>query len=238
MLCDPLLAAFYLGWLIQGHFLQRQFEYHLVPAILLAVVILMGIARLWPLLAAGFFLWTILEHPLLTRDHLALWRRCWQEGSSPVVRNHLNRTRDLSAPDWVELQRVADYLQSREVKNGEVLCYSLSSLPLYMGLDIEPPNRFILLYSAIEYFPAHLGEITRAVAEGPERFVVSDSRLLSSAHLIPLRKRTNGRLPQPADFAGRPSQCFPWTELIVYEAGRYWVHETNRQSLGRPVQLW
>jgi hypothetical protein len=236
---NPLLSGMYLGWFFQSNFIQRQFEYHLVPPLLMAIVVVMGVRWLWQATVLAFVTWTVLYHPLLTRDRLALWPHCWQEGSSAVVRNGLNLNQnDLHAPDWVALAEVASYLRKQGVGNGEVLCYSYSALPLYLELDIKPPTRFVLVFGTVEIFPSHRDEITRSIAEGPQRYVVSDSRLLGRTYLRELGQRQRGPLPRPQDFPPGPAQFFPWTEKIIAGAGQYWVHEFHPGTNPRPVRLW
>src|SRR5262249_43815419 len=97
----PLLAAMYLGWLLQAAFIQFQLDYHYVPTVLLALtLIIRQIGKSmrkqfgWPVLFMLVFFGMI--RPNETRARLALWSqrfgawgRCWTDSGTPELRNQL-----------------------------------------------------------------------------------------------------------------------------------------------------
>src|SRR5439155_800101 len=135
-----ILAALYLGWLAQATVIQKPFDYAHYPPTLLGLAVL-AIHR-WPVgpvflgwcLAAGLLNEvagdsTVLtdlrrsypvasriavpHHPIARRDRLALWGRCWTDGSWEL-KDRLTFYHDIHcAPDWADLQRVADFLSTQ-----------------------------------------------------------------------------------------------------------------------------
>jgi hypothetical protein len=147
---SALLGLFYLAWLFQANGIQRQLPYHLVPAVLLALTVLVRQALLsprptkWGIALAGVVLWAAIGHPLLTPSRLALWGRCWAEGSSAPIRDALALEPNSSlVPTHVELEAVADYLRRQQVADRELTCYNLSTLSLYPALRVAPSTRFV-----------------------------------------------------------------------------------------------
>jgi hypothetical protein len=113
-----------------------------------------------------------------------------------------------------ELGRAEQYLRSQQVKDREVTCYAVSSLPLYLDMDLEPSNRFILLGVTTVFFPSHHEEMRQALIASPQRFVISDSR------------------DPPLFMPG--VKTFPWSEPIVFTAGRYEVRKVTTDKQGKP----
>jgi hypothetical protein len=208
---QALLAALYLGWLLQSVVLQHVFDYIHVPAVLLALTLLVGgdwpdAKILWVPVAAYLGVAASL-HPLVKPNRLALWLRCWREGSTAAIKDRLALT---PVANWTGLERVAQYLREQGVKDGEVTCYDLRTTSLYLDLDLKPSTRFPFLDMAIFVFPRHEEEIRRALAGSRQRLVVTDL---------------------PPQFQPASKDCFPWNEDIIYRIGRYAVHRVTK-----PVQ--
>jgi hypothetical protein len=215
-----LLSALYLGWLFQANFFQRQFDYQLVPPILLALAL---ISVQFPVVARRRHLsgalvrylvlpvvvaWPILVHPLFRYHRLALWGRCWREGSSAELRDLLSlETGRKVNPGWRELERVETFLRDQGLRDRELTCYSTSSLPLYLQLGLRPSTRYILLEADVILFPDHHDDIRRALAASPERYVISDRREM--------------------EVAPPGARLFPYSEPTVFESGRYRVHRVE-----------
>jgi hypothetical protein len=264
-LSQALLAGMYLGWFLQANVLQRQFDYQLVPPVLLAVTLLAGERQLRGPLATASAAWFVaayvgwLAHvsfwelqfreqwwqvvpililvagegviratvvagavimagvyfPFYQSTERELWLRCLREGSSPEVRNQLERE-DASAPDWVKLEKVADFLRRQGVSDRQLTCYSFAAVPLYVELAVQPASRYVLLWSALAYFPDHREQMAAELAESPQ-------------------------LPRDPRF-GNVRGYFPWTEPIVLKVGRYLVHdvrvEEQRGGKRTPLRLW
>lgn len=304
----PLLSAFYLAWLFQAHYLQRQMPYQAVPPVLLAVTLLAGRGTLagavrlmdrsaavrWSVIApcAGYALalgvaysgwmlsyarsgpvggnpgfqweWTLplflaltlvaasrtgraallrltrrttvpasyavvfcglalVSHPLLRPQRLAVWTRCWREGSTPEIRDRLAIEETPVAPDWVELQAIRRFLEGQRLRDRELTCYALSAVHLYPEMDLAPSTRFVLLRAAILNFQNHQGEIAREIDESPQRYIVNDLRQWDlseeDAH-IQVPGRPWGLPPVSPERARE----FPWTYPVVFREGRYLVH--------------
>jgi hypothetical protein len=216
-----LVAACYLGWLLEANLLQRQFDYQLAPTILLALAVLAACVKIWryrvvqilvlPVLLAG----VITQHPLFEWRRVVLWPRCWHESSIEL--------RDLLALDldqrvsicYRELARAENYLRSQNVKDREVTCYALSSLPLYLDMDLEPSNRFTLLGVSTVFFASHHEEMRQALIASPQRFVISDTR-------------------DPPLFTPGV-KTFPWSEPIVFTSGRYELRKVTTDKQGKPI---
>jgi hypothetical protein len=172
---DPIVAAFYLGWFVEGNFLQRQAPYQVLPAVLLGIGLLAQYSWMRWIMIATVLTWTVLYHPLLNPHRLEFWSRSWREGSSPAIRNALTiDPKNFVAPDWVHLAAMAGDLRSRGVKDRELTCYALSATSLYWTLDVKPSTRYIELYATLVQFPGHETEIRNELFASPERYVVND----------------------------------------------------------------
>jgi hypothetical protein len=228
-----LLAAFYLGLWVQANFLQSQFNYHLVPPLLLGLAFLavcldrLAVRRVaWPLYL-GCVAFAFFDGPAVQPTRLALWPRCWLEGSSPEMRNRLELDAEhFSRADWVALERTADYLRGQAVGDQELICYSASTTHLLIALEVRPASRF--LYPSVFCKGSLAGHREANQAEmraSGVRFLVTD--LQEYANLSPRQAAAEvpGQplaLPPalPADRRGR----YPLSEPVVFRAGRYYVH--------------
>jgi hypothetical protein len=239
-----LLAAFYLGWFFQANVLQRQLPYHLMPTILLAVPLLFGIPWLrfrwmksWPLcepicrwaIIAVFLCYTWTEQHGIRARRLSLWRDCWTQGSTPLMRTRLSLERDIAAPDWLELDQVRRFLDGQHVRDGELNCYAVSSLSLYTDLKVKPGNPFLYGWGTVSFFKHHKSEIFASMIDSPERFIVNDymqaGKSREEARQRDPRMPSSLLLPVPADLRGE----FPWDYPYAFRAGRYIV------QLARPA---
>jgi hypothetical protein len=188
----PMVAAFYLGWFVEGNFLQRQAPYQVMPAVLLGIGLLAQYSWARWVAIATILSWTVLAHPLVNRHRLELWSRCWREGSSPAMRNALTvDPSNFVAPDWVDLAAMAGDLRSRGVKDRELTCYALSATSLYWTLDVKPSTRYIELYATLVQFPGHEAEIRSELVASLERYVINDLKQMQ----IRLDPKIWGRFP-------------------------------------------
>jgi hypothetical protein len=238
------------GWWLQANWLQRQYDYQLAPCVLLALAVLTGYAPLlaarqaregmssvfdfvWPALAAllpALALATAIYHPALNPNRLARWPECWRQGSTPALRDALTLDTHFSAPTWVDLARVESYLRSRQVGDRELICFSMSTLPLYGQLNVEPATRFVMLYSIVSLFRSHWPEVAGEVSASPQRFVVSDLMEWPNMTAEQASSERPGfplALPpgMPPSFQQTAfGHLYPWSEPVVFRAGRYFVH--------------
>jgi hypothetical protein len=253
---DPsraLLAALYLGWLAQATFVQKVFDYAHAPPTLLGLAVLA--AHRWPVgpiflawcVAAGIVnetagksewfsrlershkltVRTVLpHHPIAQRDRLELWGRCWHDGSWELKDRLTFYPYIHCAPHWADLERVAEFLRTKDLKDHELICWHDSTHSLYVTLGIKPGIRYPHVITAMK-FRSKLDVIRREAFESPARYVVSDLVPVSYLHPFgpaPPPGRTNAL---PPEFPEWGQDVYPWNQPVVFRAGRYFVHEVR-----------
>lgn len=232
----PFLSAFFLGWFVQANFLQQHYMYQVVPVMLLAIAVLASYTAARASLVVAFALWAIVGHPILNRDHLALWTRCWTEGSTPAMRDALTLQADNpTAPDWQELEKVRAYLDTLDLHDRELTCYATSSVHLYKEMGLRSSTRYVLAWALMQLLQKHATAITIALYESPQRYVVNDLRQLGG---VTPQVAADQWPDQPfgiPPIGERARSLFPWTEPIVFRAGRYLVHEVRPSLRLRPT---
>lgn len=231
-----LLAGFYLGWAFQAVVLQKSFGYHLAPLIPLALAMIAGSLwlRLVPLLRLGlmlgFLAWAFFYHPLHNTHRLALWPSCWRGGDDPALRNQLELLPlERYSVDWVQLERVREFLERQGVSGHDVTCYHTTTHPLYLQSDLEPTTPYLHYEMVLSNFPAHREVIRASLDTCGHRYVVSDLEAyalkLQPADLA--EKSALGDRTLPRRFPSNWQDVFPWNEPIVFRAGRYVVHRVT-----------
>jgi hypothetical protein len=229
---QDLMAAFYLGWLGQAVFLQNLAHYIYVPPLLLAITLLAGLPlpRRTPgwgwLVVMGFAGVAIAVHPAIRWSRTSLWVRCFQEGSTPQIKNRLALLR---VTDWVALDQVREYLWEQAVGDGELVVFSAYALPLYLELDVGPPMRFVYFDVHYNQYIRHRTEIRDILLATNPRFIVSD---LDSGSLFSTWPHVAkpGPVPLPEDFPAEHRNEYPWSLPIVFRAGRYAVHSMRQNT--------
>lgn len=175
-----LLAAFFLGWFFQANYLQKQFEYQTLPALLPAWALVLGwFNRLAPRAAATAVLPAVavvalVSEPLLTADRLRLWRDCWVSADSDRLKDELARNQTVGLPPWRDLRGVIQYLQKQGAKDREVTCWHFSTIAVLTETGLEPSSRFVFPSSQLDFFPRFRKTILDETMNGPQRFVVLD----------------------------------------------------------------
>jgi hypothetical protein len=172
-----LLATLYLAWLLQAVLLQHLWDYVQVPTILLGIAVVcchvgtteVGTAATW--LAAGMVLLVALPLPGLTAKRLAVWDRCFRECSSAVLRDRLSL---LPRESWAELDRVRAFLAEQGVGDGELTCFTMRTVPLYLELKLQPSTRFFLVQNCLFNCPPQRATICADLAASRQRLVVCD----------------------------------------------------------------
>jgi hypothetical protein len=163
------------------------------------------------------------QHPLLRADRLACWDTCWQEGSSAAVRDRLRLTGDPLSVDWGDLSRVARYLKAQGLRDGELTCCDNFTHPLLLDLGLRPSTRYLHIDTLLHAFPSRREEFRATLEASAQRLVVSD---LFAAGL-PRGQAADGETGLPAGFPKSRAGLFPWTEPVVFRAGRYVVHRAR-----------
>jgi len=205
-----LLAAVYVGWLFQAVILQHAMDYIHAPPIVLGMLLISA----WPWrfdlaprrVATGAFLClALLAAPILNLQRLAMWPRCWSEGSSTQVRATLAHG---TFPAWHDLSRVVDFLRAQSVTDGELTCLNVHSIHVFRELRVQPATRYWCTLILQDLFKRRAADIDADVRQHTTRFIVSES--VES-------ELSNGGSPED----------FPWNLPVVFEAGTYKVHATN-----------
>ena len=253
---DPsraILAALYLGWLGQATIIQKIFDYAHAPPTLLGIAVLaahrlpVGQVFLVWCVAAGLVnefagksegmaalqrdypistKTAIPHHPIAQRERLALWPRCWHDDSWELKDRLSFYPYIHCAPHWADLQLVADFLKTKDLKDRDLICWHDSTHPLYVWLEIRPGLRYPHVMTAMK-FRSKLNVIRQEAFESPARYVVSD--LVPVSYLNPF-----GPFPPPGptdhlppDFPSWAPNVYPWNQPVVFQAGRYVVHEVK-----------
>jgi hypothetical protein len=221
-----LFAAFYLGWFFQANYLQLQFEYQTLPALLLAWCVL-G-ATLWAYaprltvlaaLPAAAVAIAVLHHPLLAPNRMACWSVCWKPGGSDHLMDTLGLNWGEGHTSREDLRGVINFLKSRHAADREVTCWHWSTIPVYTEMDIEPSTRFVFPGSRLGYFPTFKKVILDETMSSPQRFLVAD---------LYVTKGPKFNYHQPMDF---PLDSFqPFKPVYIFHSGRYIVLEFRSPS--------
>jgi hypothetical protein len=219
-----LFAAFYLGWFFQANYLQVQYEYQALPALLLAWCVVVGelcsyaprltVAALLPILVLAL----AVRHPLLRADRVKLWAECWRTGDSDHLKDALSLNWGEGHTTWEDLRGAIGYLEASGAGDREVTCWHWSAIPAYTELGIEPSNRFIFPGTRMGYFPSFKEVIREETMRSPQRFVVMD--LMPS--LLPT-KGPNFNYHQRLVFG--PGSFGSFKPISVRQFGRYVVLE-------------
>jgi hypothetical protein len=249
------LAAFYLGWLAQGIFLQKGFDYVQIPLLLLAMA--MVATHRW---AFGFayLIWfatlaailncpalapvarTIepwlpevraIQDPLTDLHIMKYWSRCWREGGSAELRDKLGHFTDIHCgTNWEDLEGVAKYLKTLNppLGPGELNCWHDSTHPLYLMLDLDPATRY-MHYGTAFGIRKQAGIIAEEVAGSRQKYVVSDLLRMTWSYQEAYAPGANGDPHQlPRWFPASQRAVFPWNQPIVFRSGRYVVHKVEK----------
>jgi hypothetical protein len=247
------LAALYLGWLAQATIIQKEFDYAHAPPTLLGLAVLASLrVPVGPIffawcIAAGFINifagnseWmnelrgrfritvsiVVPHHPATRAERLALWPRCWHDGSWEL-KDRLTFFEDVpSTPNWTDLQRVADFLRTKELKDRELICWHDSTHPLYVWLEIKPAIRYPHLITAMK-FKSKRDQIRKEAFESPARYVVSDIAPIEFLNPLGPRPPSGPTTSLPPDFPSWRDDIFPWNQPVVFRAGRFFVHRVE-----------
>jgi hypothetical protein len=202
-----LLAALYLGWLLQAVVLQHAMDYIHAPPIVLGLLLLSA----WPwrfeaavrrVATACFLCLALLAAPTMNLQRLAMWTRCWTEGSSTELRATLAHG---TFPAWQDLDQVVNFLREQRVQDGELTCLNVHSVHVFRELRVQPATRYWCTLILQDLFKRRAAGIDEAVRQNTSRFIVSES--------------VESELTK-----GSSSDKFPWNLPVVFEAGTYRVH--------------
>ena len=178
---------------------------------------------------------------LINDDWRSVWMRCVTEGSRPDVKDRLSFYRQIHpAPTWVDLDEVRKFLQTLDLKDGDIVCWDDSTHPLYLDLNLRPSFRFMHVNTALE-FASKRPRIREELIASGHKYVVSDfavSRYLYDPYSM---ETPPGRpMDLPIDFPCFCREVYPWTQPIIFKYGRYAVHRVD-QPIGFiriPYPMW
>ncbi|HET6574129.1 MAG TPA: hypothetical protein VFG68_11035 [Fimbriiglobus sp.] len=258
------LGALYLGWLLQALVLQKGLDYVHVPETLLAMAVLAG--HRWavgfPFLVwfavtgvalnltgtgpavASFNRWIpavrLERHPLADPAVLAVWPRCWREGSTPELRDRLGQYVDVHCGTrWEDLDRVARFLRTVEPPLGdrELTCWHDSTHPLYLMLGVEPSTRY-MHFGTVFSLRGKVDVIRAEVAASRQRYVVSDLRRMTYRLADAYAPGAHGEHSLPGWFPRSQRGVFPWNQPVVFRSGRYVVHRVEEPIGEIDIPAW
>lgn len=225
-----LLASLYFGWMLQANFLQVQHDYVQASTILPALAVLFMRAASWQvspfrrMLLLAVLVLLVVQHPLAKREQISFWARCWQQGSTPEMRDRLAQVRGAGGAAWQDLKKVEGFLRQQSVQDGELTCWDDSSAPLFIGLNIKPSNRFIHNHVWTMFYPSRRSAMLEELAASPQKFVVNDLRLGGFTQQQ-MDAMAAGELDSLTPLLPKQTERrFPWSEPIIYRAGPYVVH--------------
>lgn len=226
---QTLLAAFYLGWLAQSVSFQHLFDYVHAPGMILAIAVLANRPRAaswkWKLATVAFLFVAAATSPALRPARLSDWWNCVTQGSTPELRDRLSL---FDQVEWQNLEKVATFLRSQNLREGELTCYNSTLVYLYPQLGLKPSTRYALLDMVFYCSPSHRRVIYEDVVKSPQRFVVTDivdSGLSIEQGAEPGRE---GPLSPPPAYPKFKKSAYPWSLPIVFRAGRYLVHRVEQ----------
>lgn len=208
-----LVAAIYVGWLLQAVILQHAMDYIHAPTIVLGLLLISA----WPwqfnvaprrVATSCFVCLALLAAPILNLQRLALWPRCWSEGSSTQIRATLAHG---TFPAWQNLIRVVDFLREEPVKDGELTCLNVHSVHVFRELRVQPATRYWCTLILQDLFKRRATSINQSVRQNTSRLVVTESveSELTSEY---------------------SADEFPWNLPVVFEAGTYRVLATDART--------
>lgn len=228
-----LLAAFYLAWTAQAFCLQHLFDYVHAPALLIALLFVSS--RLaaamaesprtgWKLAACGFLLLAVIASPVLKSQRLQAWSQCVAGPNSPRLQDRLAHFQN---PNREDLARVAEFLERNDVRGTDVCCYNSDLVSLYQHLCLQPPTRFVYLHELLVFFPDRRNEIETALAEGGQRFIVTDLASCGMPRNLATEIGPDGPLAPPPAYSRFRTEAYPWSHPVVFRSGTYLVHRAE-----------
>ncbi len=229
-----MLAALYVGWMVQALFLQHLFDYIHAPTILLALLLSAVQTvhavpqRGWVRTACvSFALLGVCASPLLRSGHLSAWPACWQREMTPALRDRLAY---FPNPDRKDLAKIAEYLQTEGVTGRDVCFYNSDFVSLYRQLDLLPPVRYTYFFETIQFFPERRRAILDELQQSPHRFVVTDLVSVGMPRRDAEAVGPDGPLQPPPAYRRAPREVYPWSCPVVFRAGTYLVHRAPTAS--------
>ncbi|MFH1302539.1 MAG: hypothetical protein ABIK07_15875 [Planctomycetota bacterium] len=230
-----LLALFYLGWLMQSFAFQHLFDYVHPPSHLLAITVIGGylgsrfknrsLTWGWKGGMALFLMMVVFSFPAFKPQRAMLWKTCLLNPSDARLKSQLAL---LVQVDWEDLDAVKQYLQSQNLKDGQLHCYNSTLVYLYPELSVKPATRFVFFDSVLIFCPNHRKELYTAINESSQEFIVTDLIDSGFGRDAALAKSSNPSQIMPPDYPVSLKGAYPWSNPVVFRSGRYLVHQVAR----------
>lgn len=236
-----LLALMYLGWVVQSFAFQHLFDYVHPPSLLLAITVIGGYLGSqfqnrslnwgWKIGLALFLIMAVLVFPGFKTKRMLLWKTCVLSSSNAELKSQLAL---LVQVDWKDLDAVKQFLQSHNLKDGQLHCYNSTLVYLYPELSVKPATRFVFFDSVLIFCPNHRKELYTAVNESHQEYVVTDLIDSGFTREMALAISPDSEQITPTDYPASLRGAYPWSHPVVYRSGRYLVHKIER-PLGKFV---
>lgn len=240
---STVLAAIYLAWCVHMFLLQHLFDYVHAPGVLLAVLVTADWFSSWKRAGAArfvsysFAVVAVFLCPYLDAARIDNWKPAFDRQLTEQIRDQLACFEN---PNRADMERVANYLKSREARDGEVLCFNSDIVSLYRRLGFFPPTEFIYVDQNAAYVPSAAETILRTLMQSGHKYVVTDIRTSGViAHGFQNETRDGEQL-SPVHLPGTTA-VYPWNQPVVFRAGWYLVHEITEDAQqlyipGKPLQ--
>ncbi len=238
-----LLALMYLGWLFQSYAFQHLFDYVHPPSHLLAIAVIGGylgsrfhnraLTWGWKSGMAFFLLMVIFTFPAFKPGRVMLWKTCLFNSSNAELKSQLAL---LVQVDWKDLDAVKQYLQKQNLKDGELLCFNTTLVYLYPELAVKPATRFVFFDSTLIFCPGHREDFYTAINASKQEYIVTDLIDSGFTREAALAISDDPKLITPRDYPVSLKGAYPWSNPVVFRAGRYLVHKVKR-PLGKFVGI-
>lgn len=239
----PILAIYYLSWLVQALLFQHPHEYVIAIALLPGL----GVLTSWMQVSnrefaayaavVCFAVAALLTHPLLTQDKRSAWLLCIREGGTPRVKDILDTPRlAFGEAHWQDLASVEQFLRKANTRDDALLCWDDSSHPLFTQLRVSPASRFPHAAAWLRFFPERRSELLAEFENCGATYVVTDLLLAGVSPEVARSEAGRDVAQLPAQLPKQLAAEFPWRERVVFRAGRYLVHEVKGHSADEQPQ--
>ncbi len=174
---------------------------------------------------ALFLMMVVFSFPAFKPQRAMLWKTCLLNSSDARLKSQLAL---LVQVDWEDLDAVKQYLQSQNLKDGQLHCYNSTLVYLYPELSVKPATRFVFFDSVLIFCPNHRKELYTAINESSQEFIVTDLIDSGFGRDAALAKSSNPSQIMPPDYPVSLKGAYPWSNPVVFRSGRYLVHQVAR----------
>ena len=117
-----------------------------------------------------------------------------------------------------------DYLQQQQLHDRELTCLHWRSfLELYLKLHLQPSTRFPSFSLATAFSEPHRAAMFSELAHSPQQYLVGDLCDAGLTRTEAAAGGPDGCQALPPAFSPSLKSLYPWSEPLVFRAGRYAV---------------